>query len=85
MVAGAATTLGLIVAFIGMIMFLVAAFKESPVWGIACLLCGPASLLFIVLHLKESLPAVFVSLIGYGLIFTGFILGADFGGLIEQK
>jgi hypothetical protein len=61
MIGAAVMILGWGVVLVGTIMFLIAAFKESPVWGIACLICGPAALLFIVLHFRAMPSPAFLS------------------------
>ena len=55
---------GLIVAFVGGIWFLVEAFKESLGWGLICLLFGPAQLVFLFLHSDVALKPFLVQVGG---------------------
>lgn len=63
--------LGLGIALLGAIWFLIVAFSESILWGLVCLLVTPASLLFLVMHWNEAKNPFFVQLAGIGLAFLG--------------
>jgi hypothetical protein len=68
MLAGAMTCL------VGAIMFLIVAFEESALWGLACLLLWPFALLFLVFHVKEATRPVLVELAGGGLCALGMMV-----------
>ena len=65
---------GVFVILIGSIWFLIAAFKESVLWGLACLFIPLVSLFFLVIHFKEAAPPFLVQLIGVGLIVASSAL-----------
>jgi len=68
--------LGLIVVIIGSIGFLIAAFKNSILWGFGCLLLPPISIIFLILHWHEAKNPFFLQLIGIAMMFAGsFFLG----------
>ena len=63
--------LGLIILVIASIGFLIAAFKESILWGLGCLLLGPVSIVFLIMHWNEAKNPFFLQLIGLAIMFTG--------------
>jgi len=67
--------LGWIVVIIGSILFLVAAFSENILWGIACLISGFAGLFFLIFHWEEAKTPFLIQLAGFGIIFIGMIMG----------
>jgi hypothetical protein len=69
---------GLITALIGWIWFLVAAFRESILWGLACLFLPIVSLIFLILHWNEAKRPFFVQLLAMALLIAAAVLG---GGL----
>ncbi len=62
---------GLGIFIIGGIGTLIAAFKTSILWGIACLLIAPVSLLFLIMHWNNAKNPFFLQLIGFGIMFLG--------------
>lgn len=60
---------GLIVALVGGIWLLVEAFKESTLWGVGCLLCGPVQLAFIIQHWQAAKRPFALNLAGAALCF----------------
>lgn len=63
--------LGIFVLIIGSIGFLIAAFKNSILWGLGCLLFSPVSLIFLILHWHDAKNPFFLQLIGIGICFIG--------------
>lgn len=55
---------GWIVGIAGSMLFLIAAFGEDLLWGIACLFCGPAWLIFLVLYWDEAKKGLLVMVAG---------------------
>ncbi|MEH6672710.1 hypothetical protein [Halopseudomonas sp.] len=71
---------GIGIIFIGGLGFLIAAFKESILWGIGCILLSPVSIVFLVLHWEEAKNPFLLQLVGIGLLLVSTVLGggADF-------
>ncbi|TXJ09494.1 MAG: hypothetical protein E6Q25_03115 [Acinetobacter sp.] len=66
---------GLLIAVIGGIGSLIAAFKTHILWGIACLLFAPASLVFLVLHWSVAKNPFFLTLLGVVIMFLSAMMG----------
>ncbi len=69
--------IGLVIVIIGGIGFLIAAFKESVLWGIGCLLISPISLIFLFVHWEEAKNPFLMQLAGIGVIFFALFMGAE--------
>jgi len=69
--------IGFGIAIIGGLGLLIAAFKESVMWGLGCLLFSPVSLIFLLLHWSEAKNPFFLQLAGVGLMFMAVYLGAE--------
>ena len=71
---------GIGIIVIGGLGFLIAAFKESILWGIGCILLSPVSIVFLVLHWEEAKNPFLLQLVGIGLLLGSTVLGgaADF-------
>ena len=65
---------GAIVAFIGGIWFLIAAFQESVLWGLGCIFLGPVSLIFLILHWDAAGKPFLVQLAGVVPMFAGMMM-----------
>ncbi|MFW1858505.1 hypothetical protein A7P53_11570 [Acinetobacter defluvii] len=63
--------LGLLILVIASVGFLIAAFKESILWGLGCLLLSPVSLIFLILHWHQAKNPFFLQLIGLAIMFVG--------------
>ena len=74
--AGICLLLGAIIGTIGGIMFLIAAFRKSVMWGLGCLIIGPISLVFLIMHWQEAKKPFFISLLAVPLIFLALVFGA---------
>jgi hypothetical protein len=62
---------GAIMSLVGGIWFLVVAFQESVLWGLACLLFPIVSLIFLISHSDRALNPFLTSLGGTLLIYIG--------------
>lgn len=60
---------------IGCIGFLIAAFKQSILWGLGCILLSPISLVFLIIHWNEAKNPFFLQLAGMGIIFLAVFMG----------
>jgi len=69
--------LGGLISAVGGVMFLVAAFRESVLWGLGCLLFSPVSLIFLFVHWQEAKSPFLVQLAGIPFIVLGIALGVD--------
>lgn len=66
---------GGITAFFGSIIFLIAAFRQSVLWGLGCLLIPFVSLVFLVLHWAEAKKGFFIQLTGLAVIVIAVLAG----------
>ncbi|HJT16433.1 MAG TPA: hypothetical protein VJ853_03550 [Thermoanaerobaculia bacterium] len=66
--------MGLIIAIVGGIMVLIAAFRESFWWGIGSFLLWPVQLFFVVTHWAESKRGFLTSLCGAAILIVGVVL-----------
>jgi uncharacterized membrane protein len=69
---------GIFISILGGVFFLIEAFKESVIWGLACLLITPVSLVFIFLHWDVSKRPVLIQLAGAGVMFLGVLISSLF-------
>lgn len=63
---------GYLISLVGSIMVLVAAFRESVLWGLGCIFVPFVSLIFIIKFWDESKRGFFVSLAGLAVVVVGF-------------
>ena len=68
---------GLLVACVGGIMTLVAAFQESVGWGVACLLFSPTQLVFTFMHWARAKYGFLTSMAGTVLMVAGVVASPD--------
>lgn len=69
--------IGGLASIVGTVWFLIVAFRESLLWGIGCLLCGPVALFFLIKFWQDSWKPWVLQLLGSGVAVLGFvILGA---------
>lgn len=61
------TTLGMIILFVGIIVFIVSAFRVSIVWGLCVLLLPGAGLIFLLLNWGKARDGFIIVLVGIGL------------------
>jgi hypothetical protein len=69
-------SVGIIRSLASGIGILIAAFRESPIWGIGCLLLPFAAFVFVFLHWAETKKFFTMNVLG----IAGVILGALFVG-----
>jgi len=69
--------LGFGLAIIGSIGFLIAAFKESILWGLGCFFISPVSLIFLFVHWQEAKNPFFLQLAGLAIILVATFMGAE--------
>ena len=62
---------GFLILLIGSIGFLIAAFKNSILWGLGCLLISPLSIIFLILYWNDAKNPFFLQLIGIFVVFLG--------------
>jgi drug/metabolite transporter (DMT)-like permease len=65
---------GLVLSAVGGIWFLVASFKVSIWWGLACLFLAPAQLVFLFKHWKEARKPFAVGILAMGIILVAVYL-----------
>lgn len=74
-VAGAMVLIGIVLVLIGAITFVIAAFSEGVLWGLAVLFLPPAWIFFLIVHWRRAKDPFFTHLLGYGFIVAGAMLG----------
>lgn len=74
LIASVFVVVGVLLLLVGGISFLVAAFRESAVWGLACLFLPLASLAFLILHWARSKDAFFLQLYGAGFVIVASLM-----------
>ncbi len=68
---------GMLVALVSSINFLVGAFRVGLGWGLGCLFLWPVGFAFLVLHWRVAKRPFFVSLAGLAAALVGYaLLGA---------
>ncbi len=72
------TYIGIGIFIIGGIGFLIAAFKVSVWWGIACILVSPVSIVFLFMEWSEAKNPFFLQLFGLSIVVVASIFS---GGL----
>lgn len=68
-------SIGMLIATVASIWWLVAAFRVSILWGLATLFLPLANLVFAIVHWDEAKSPVLFSLLGVGMIFAGAFIG----------
>jgi FtsH-binding integral membrane protein len=66
--------LGLLIAFMGGLFFLVAAFRVSIWWGLACLFIPIVQLFFLLAHWPQAKKPFGIQLLGLAVLFVGYLL-----------
>lgn len=70
---------GSLVTLVGSIMFLVVAFRQSVLWGLAVLFLPFANIVFLIKYWYEAKKAFLIQLAGIGVSISGTIIGAMVG------
>ena len=68
--------IGLAIFIIGGIGFLIAAFKNSILWRLGCLLLYPVSIIFLILNWNDAKNPFFLQLFGAGIMLLGTMFSA---------
>ncbi|MDF9387607.1 hypothetical protein EXZ60_01845 [Vibrio sp. 1151_11] len=63
--------IGIIIFIIGGIFFLIESFRESVIWGLACLFVAPVVLVFTFLHWDVAKKPFFIQLTGFVVMLIG--------------
>jgi len=66
--------LGIIIGIFGELMLLIAAFRESIWWGLACLCLPFISFFFLIVHWPKARRPFFLQLFGLVVIIVGAII-----------
>jgi len=72
--ATALFVVGAIIALVGAIMVLIAAFREGFWWGVGSFFLWPVQLIFVATHWAESKKGFLISVCGIGLVIAGAVL-----------
>jgi len=73
-IGAAIAILGIAIFVIGGIWFLVAAFRESIWWGLACLFIPIVQLFFLIVHWPEARKPFALQLLGIAVLITAIII-----------
>jgi hypothetical protein len=69
--------IGLILMLVGGIIFIISAFREGILWGLAVLFLPIVPLIFLILHWQRAKEGFFIQLYGLAAVLLGvFALGA---------
>ena len=65
---------GFVLFLVGGIMFLVAAFRESIWWGLACMFLPFVSFFYLIVHWPEARKPFLIQLLAFVMIIAGIII-----------
>lgn len=74
LIASLLIIVGMVLLLVGGIAFLIAAFRESAVWGLLVLFLPLASLVFLVTHWSRAKDSFFLQLYGFGFVFVAALI-----------
>lgn len=66
---------GGLLMLVGGILIAVAAFRESVLWGLACLFIPFAALIFVITHFEEAKGGLMFYVAGIGAAVLGAVMG----------
>jgi FtsH-binding integral membrane protein len=66
--------LGIIIFCVGSFLFLVAAFRESIWWGLACLFLPVVQIFFLIVHWPHARKPFLFQLLGFVAFLVGIII-----------
>ena len=69
--------IGVLVILIGGIGFLIAAFRTSIIWGLACLIISPVSIIYLILYWPEAKNPFFIQLAGLAILLVAGFMGSE--------
>ena len=65
---------GTLIAVVGIVQLLIKAFRESALWGFACLIIIPLSILFLAYHWDEAKAQFFIKISGIAVMVTAVMI-----------
>ncbi len=68
---------GLGLILIGFVFFLIAAFRESVLWGLAVLIFPVTQIFFLIVHWERAKHPFFIMLYGIGAVLLAAFLGSN--------
>jgi uncharacterized membrane protein len=74
LITGALILVGVIIFIIGGFWFLVTAFRESVLWGLACLFVPVVQIFFLIIHWPEAKKPFFLQLLAFVMVIVGIII-----------
>jgi FtsH-binding integral membrane protein len=74
LVAFSLIVLGSVLFLFGSLWFLVAAFRESVLWGLACFFIPIVQLFFLIVHWPEARKPFFLQLLAFVIFILGFLI-----------
>ncbi len=74
LIATVLVLVGLVLVLVGGIAFLIAAFREGVLWGLACLFVPFATLAFLVIHWQKAKDSFFLQLYGLAAMLGAVLL-----------
>jgi hypothetical protein len=73
-IASILVVIGMLIAVVGGLWFLLVAFQESILWGLGCLFVPFVSLIFLVMHWDKAAKPFLVQLAGVVPLILGFAI-----------
>ncbi|MCW8133817.1 MAG: hypothetical protein KIS92_25950 [Planctomycetota bacterium] len=70
---------GGVLCLIGGLLIAIAAFKESVLWGIGCLIIPIVGLIFVITHFEESKGGLMAYVAGIIAVVAGTVMGGGGG------
>lgn len=69
--------IGIIIIIIGGLGLLIAAFRTSILWGIACLIISPVAIIYVILYWNEAKNPFLLQLSGVVILLISGSMGAN--------
>ncbi len=76
--------IGVIVAFVGGIMFLIVAFKQNILWGLGCIFVPFVSLIFLIMYWNDAKKPFLIQLTALPFYILGIVLLGMAGGQVPN-
>jgi hypothetical protein len=67
--------IGLIIAFFGLILWIIEAFKENILWGVSGFVFSPVLFLFLIFHWDKARKPFFINIGGVVIALLGVYIG----------
>jgi hypothetical protein len=68
---------GYLFIVVGVIAILIEAFRESVLWGVACLLLPVVTFFFVIVHWRVAKTGFMIQFFGLALVIIGLAFGPD--------